>query len=255
MATARLRRSVSSIDRLTIPSVARIRPRISSLMREMPPADPFPINALGDRAAAARGIHERTQAPLATCGQSVLAVQGLADVELPTRQVRPTSCFFVTVAGTGERKTSVDTEALLPIRRQERDLRAEHLEQTPHYQNDLAAWERARDVAIKKAGSDRAAIKAALDHIGVKPVPPWLPVLTVEEPTYEGLCKLLAISRPSLGIFSNEGGQVRRRAWRGWTMPSCAQPPACRRGGTAPPSSACGWKERPSCPIAGCRRT
>jgi hypothetical protein len=29
----------------------------------------------------------------------------------------------------------------------------------------------------------------------------------VHEPTYEGLCKLLALSRPSLGIFSAEGGQ------------------------------------------------
>ena len=182
------------------------------LMREMPPADPFPIDALGDLAAAARGIHERTQAPLATCGQSVLAaatlaVQGLANIELPTRQVRPTSCFFVTVAATGERKTSVDTEALRPIRRQENDLREEHAELALHYQNDLAAWEKARDVAVKKAGGDRAAIRTALDRTGVKPKPPWLPVLIVEEPTYEGLCKLLAASRPSLGIFSNEGGQ------------------------------------------------
>jgi hypothetical protein len=182
------------------------------LMREMPPADPFPIDALGDLAAAARGIHERTQAPLATCGQSVLAaatlaVQGLANIELPTRQVRPTSCFFVTVAATGERKTSVDTEALRPIRRQENDLREEHAELALHYQNDLAAWEKARDVAVKKAGGDRAAIRTALDRTGVKPKPPWLPLLVVEEPTYEGLCKLLAASRPSLGIFSNEGGQ------------------------------------------------
>lgn len=182
------------------------------LMREMPPADPFPVDALGGLTAAARGIHERTQAPLATCGQSVLAaatlaVQGLADVELPTRQVRPSSCFFVTIAATGERKTSVDSEALRPIRRQEADLREEHAERALDHQNDLVAWEKAREASIKKLGRDRTAIKAALDEIGEKPKPPWLPVLVVQEPTYEGLCKLLAVSRPSLGIFSNEGGQ------------------------------------------------
>ena len=229
------------------------------LMREMPPADPFPIDALGDLAAAARGIHERTQAPLATCGQSVLAaatlaVQGLANIELPTRQVRPTSCFFVTVAATGERKTSVDTEALRPIRRQESDLREEHAELALHYQNDLAAWEKARDVAVKKAGGDRAAIRTALDRTGVKPKPPWLPVLIVEEPTYEGLCKLLAASRPSLGIFSNEGGQFVGGGMAWLTMPSCALPQACQHCGTAPPSSECGWMEQRSCLTVGCRR-
>src|SRR5690349_17601530 len=56
------------------------------LMRELPPADPFPLDALGDvLAPAARAIHDRVQAPLAICGQSVLAaatlvVQAHADI-------------------------------------------------------------------------------------------------------------------------------------------------------------------------------
>jgi hypothetical protein len=33
------------------------------------------------------------------------------------------------------------------------------------------------------------------------------PVLTCAEPTFEGVCKLLAVGRPSVGIFSAEGGQ------------------------------------------------
>src|SRR5215469_7240689 len=59
------------------------------LMRELPPADPFPVDALGEvLVTAARAIHDRVQAPLAICGQSVLAAaalanQGHADVELP----------------------------------------------------------------------------------------------------------------------------------------------------------------------------
>ena len=44
------------------------------LMRELPPADPYPVDALGEvLAPAARAIHDRIQAPLAICGQSVLA--------------------------------------------------------------------------------------------------------------------------------------------------------------------------------------
>jgi hypothetical protein len=93
------------------------------LMREMPPADPFPIEALGPLAAAAKAIHDRVQAPLAICGQSVLAaatlaVQGHANVELPIggKRSKPLSSYFVTVAESGERKTEADHHALWAIR-------------------------------------------------------------------------------------------------------------------------------------------
>jgi hypothetical protein len=46
------------------------------LMREMPAPDPFPTDALGPILAnAAIGIQDRTQAPVAICGQSVLPQQ------------------------------------------------------------------------------------------------------------------------------------------------------------------------------------
>src|SRR5215207_9951878 len=63
------------------------------LRRDPGPADPFPVGALGEiLAAAARGIQENVQAPIAICAQSVLAaatlaVQGRADVQLPTGQL------------------------------------------------------------------------------------------------------------------------------------------------------------------------
>jgi putative DNA primase/helicase len=48
-------------------------------MRELPPADPFPVDALGDvLAPAALAIYDRVRAPLAICGQSVLAAADLA---------------------------------------------------------------------------------------------------------------------------------------------------------------------------------
>jgi putative DNA primase/helicase len=80
----------------------------SPLMRELPPADTFPIDSLGDLLApAAIAIHDRVQAPLAICGQSVLAaatlaVQGHADVKLPTDHVKPLTNFYMSIAATGE---------------------------------------------------------------------------------------------------------------------------------------------------------
>jgi Protein of unknown function (DUF3987) len=183
------------------------------LMRATAGADPFPVGALGDVLGdAARAIHDRIQAPLAICGQSVLATAALAaqahaDVELPiVGRIRPISVYLVTVAESGERKSACDDKASWPIRRREQNLRATHDADAFSYQNDHAAWERARDRALRDKG-DRSAIKAKLDAIGPAPQPALEPLLTCPEPTYEGLCKLFAIGWPSLGIYSSEGGQ------------------------------------------------
>jgi hypothetical protein len=173
------------------------------LIRELPPADPFPVEALGDiLGAATRAINDRVQAPSAICGQSTLAVatlagQGHADVQLPTGQVKPISSFFVTVAETGERKTATDKEALWPIRKREKALREDYDRKLPQYENAKIAWEKARDHAVKKAKGDRTAIKSALDNLGPPPAAPLTPILTCPEPTYEGLCKHLVFSQAS----------------------------------------------------------
>src|SRR3954454_24849306 len=145
------------------------------LARDTPPADPFPIEGLGDvLAPTARAIHDRVQAPIAMCGQSVIAVaalatQGHANVVLPIGrqgQARPLSCYFVSVASTGERKSACDREAMWPVNRREIALREEHDHAAPDYQNDKLAWEKARDAAVKKGKDNRASIKAELDKIG-----------------------------------------------------------------------------------------
>src|SRR6516225_5045836 len=99
---------VRTKDRVTL-SVKPQPPR--PLTRELAPADPFPIDALGPLLRdAAQAIHDKLQAPVAIGGQSVLgtatlAVQGHADVELPTGQTRPVSSFHITVAVSSEHKS------------------------------------------------------------------------------------------------------------------------------------------------------
>jgi hypothetical protein len=185
------------------------------LMRELPPADPYPVDALGDiLGAAARAIHDRVQAPMAIGVQSVLGaatltVQGHADIVLPIGRgrARPVSCFLITVAASGERKTACDAEALWPVRKHEAALRDRHDADMPSYANDKAAHEKAREAALKAGKGDRAAIKAALDRLGPPPAAPLHPMLTCPEPTFEGLCRLFAGGWPALGIFAAEGGQ------------------------------------------------
>lgn len=181
------------------------------LTREMPPADPFPVDALGSvLGSATAAIHDRVRAPMAMCGQSVLAaatlaVQGHADAVLPTGQERPLSNYLVTVGVSGERKSAVDTEALWPVRKHEADLRAAYDIALPDHLNALEAWKKARDKASKSP--DKAKIKASLDAIGPSPDAPLLPTLTCTEPTFEGITKLYANGSPSLGLFNDEGGQ------------------------------------------------
>ena len=193
------------------PTGVREPPR--PLIRELPPADPFPIDALGTLlGSAATAIYERVRCPVAICGQSViaaatLAAQAHADVQLPTGHVRPISNYFITRAETGERKTAADDEALWPVRKREKALREAYDEGLPDYENRKIAWEKAREYAVRKAKGDRGAIKSALNALGPAPMAPLVPVLTCPEPTYEGLCKLLAVGQPSVGVFSSEGGQ------------------------------------------------
>lgn len=183
------------------------------LIRELPPADPFPVEALGEiLEPAARGINDRVQAPMAVCGQSVLAagtlaVQAHANIELPTGDIKPISEYFVSVAETGERKTAGDKEALWPVEKRERALRENYDRDLPDYHNAKAAWEAAQKQIIQKGKGDRVAIKRALDQLGPPPTPPLTPILTCPEPTYQGLVKYLISGQPSVGIFAGEGGQ------------------------------------------------
>ncbi len=100
------------------------------LRRAMPPAEPYLVAALGDvLSPAAEAIHDKTQAPISIVAQAVLgaaalAVQGHADVILSTGQARPCALFLVSVAASGERKTSAILEAVTPTRTLAR-LRAE----------------------------------------------------------------------------------------------------------------------------------
>lgn len=183
------------------------------LRRALPPAEPFPLEALGPvLEGAARAIMDRVQCPDAIAAQSVLgaaslAAQAHADVVIPaTGHVRPLSLFLVTVAASGERKSAADGEALGPIHDREEVLREYHARARPKYENSQLAWDDARKKALGKCKGDFEAGRAALDAIGPPPAPPSAPMLLVREPTLGGLHKLFGVSGPSLGLFSDEAG-------------------------------------------------
>jgi hypothetical protein len=182
------------------------------LARDIPAPTPYPVEALGDLlGAAARGIHDKVQAPIAVCGTSVLgaaalAVQGHADVVLPTGHAKPSSLFLLSILESGGRKSAADEEALWPIRKREKALHDAYGADIESATNAIAAWETAREKVTKDKKLGREEMKYALDALGPRPLPPLMPLLTMDEPTVEGMAKLMPNGLPSLGIFSAEGG-------------------------------------------------
>jgi hypothetical protein len=183
------------------------------LMRDLPPGQEFPVEALGELAKAARAIQDMTQAPAGLCGQSVLAavslvVQAHVNVQLPTGQVKPISEFFVTIGGSGERKTACDELALKPIVEYEGELRENYDRAYASWLNADAVWSKRRDIILKSSkdlpDSERL---AQLDALGPAPQRPMTPMMICPEPTFEGLTKLLQVGLPTIGIFTDEGGQ------------------------------------------------
>jgi len=140
-------------------------------------------------------VQKRTQAPLVLCAQSVmaamtLAVQHLADIEIPGVGIgskaarRPIANFFLTIARSGERKSSVDRIVLQGIRELQR-------EREDIYQREVAEWKN---------------FCANMERGAVKPPPPMLPYIIVQEGTSEGIFKSLQSGPWSQGLFSDEGG-------------------------------------------------
>lgn len=155
------------------------------LLASLPKAESYPVEALGDvLGAAATALHETIKAPLTLCCQSVLASASLAaqahfDVMLPWGEKKPLSLFLLTVAESGERKSGVDDVVLSASKAQER-----------------------QDMEVYNDGQKIDEARPSRD----KPDFPIMPLRFVTEPTVEGLYKLMAISQPSLGLFSDEAG-------------------------------------------------
>jgi hypothetical protein len=115
----------------------------------------------------------------------------------------------VTIAESGERKSAADDEAIAPIREFEQQLEIAYDRGIGEFEISHAAWMKQRDQLLndKTKSPKLHDKKAALRELGAPPVRPLLPMLLCSEPTIEGLFRLLREGRPSIGLFSDEGGQ------------------------------------------------
>lgn len=183
--------------------------------------EPYPVEALPDGIrAAVKEVAGFVQAPFPLVASSALgalslAAQARADVKRADRLQGPAALFMLTIADSGERKTTCDryfTDAIRTYEAEQAELAKPELKK---HAADMAAWNAEREgilAAIKDAGkkgkpadklrSDLAELECA------KPEPPRVPRLIYGDATPEALTWGLAMHWPSAGIVSSEAAAI-----------------------------------------------
>ena len=185
------------------------------LVREISPGAAYPVASLGPLRAVVEAVQGSTQAPVAIPAASALAVaslavQGFADVQT-LGGPRPLSLYVLTIAVSGERKSACDTPLMAALRDHEKEAARDQRDAIQSWTNTHALWKGERDRILAEArkgkGEKRTGAEADLQALGSEPSAPPSADRTVTEPTFEGLTRLYTTGQPSLGLFSDEGGQ------------------------------------------------
>jgi len=189
----------------------------------LPPEQPFPVEVLPELIReAVQEVQDYTQAPTALVAASALtavsiAVQALADVQINWMMRRPISLFLLTIAESGERKTTCDRYFTKPLQEFEREAEKKAALELKDYKARMAAWEARRKgllKAIQKAGRDGIGLGSSPDEQALielqhqMPEKPLVPRLMYTDATTEALAYSLTHSWPSAGLVSSEAGAV-----------------------------------------------
>lgn len=205
-------------------------PGAEELKREWPEPDPlnapddplpYPVEALPSGIQeAVQEVQTFSQAPpamVASCALSALslAAQGLADVKRDERLEGPTGLFFLILADSGERKSTVDkffTESLSRKERIEKEKAAPIIKE---YMAAKEAWEAekagivAKIQQLTKSGEETGEWKDKLVELEKsEPVGPKVIRLLYQDATPEALAWGLAHNWPSSAVISSEAGIV-----------------------------------------------
>lgn len=182
------------------------------LYYEQAPAQPFPLNALGNiLGPVVRKLIEDVQAPDAVCAHAVmaaasLATQGHANIEIDGRIIA-LSLYFVSIAESGERKSAVDKIALKPIRQHQETLYKVYRKELSVFKKRIEAYEtKLKDIRKSSLKKTLETVEKEIEALGHRPSPPIQPLLLLSDITFPGLYKQLEVGLPSIGIITDEAG-------------------------------------------------
>ena len=183
--------------------------------------EPYPIDALPPTIrAAVEEVAAFVQAPIALVVSSALAslslsAQAHVDVKRADKLQGPVGLFLLTIADSGERKSTCDGFFSASIRKYQQEQTEAMEPELEHHEAVSLAWTAERDgllSAIKDAGKKGKAtdrLKADLaDLQRRKPKAPRVPRLLLGDDTPENLAWRLASEWPSGGVVSAEAGII-----------------------------------------------
>jgi hypothetical protein len=101
----------------------------------------------------------------------------------PLGETRPLSLFLVTVAASGDRKTTTDAEALEPVRKHEKALKETYEQALVSGRLEQGAWSAQKKKIESQSKLDYAQRKEQLRNLGPEPEKPLYPLLTAPDPT------------------------------------------------------------------------
>ena len=183
--------------------------------------EPYPIDALPDSIrAAVEEVQGFTKAPVSLVVSSAFAALSLAaqahvDVKRAEKLTGPASLFLLTIAESGERKSTCDGFFAKSIREYERKQAAEMEPELQEYKAAIEAWEaknkgiteKIKQLARKQEPTEEMEV-ALRDLQHEKPEKLRVPRLLYVDATPEALANGLATNWPSGGVLSAEGGIV-----------------------------------------------
>ena len=183
--------------------------------------EPYPVDALPDTIrAAVEEVAGFVKAPVPMVASSALAALSLAcqahiDAKRAEKLHGPVGLFLLTIADSGERKSTCDGFFVSAIRQHQEEQAEAMKPAIKRHESDMDAWTAERDgllSAIKEAGkkgkvTDKLrADLAELQHD--KPEPPRVPRLLLGDETPENLAWSLSRQWPSAGVVSSEAGLI-----------------------------------------------
>jgi putative DNA primase/helicase len=186
---------------------------------------PYPVDALPAIVADATiEVQQFVQAPMAMVACSAMATVSAAcqarhDVERARGLDGPTSLYFLSVADSGERKSTLDGHFSKPIRDYEQQQAKDAEARLKEYAADLAHWSsvkkgleqaatREAEHPLKVKNNEKDLRQRLRDHEQQKPPAPVIPRLIYRDATPEALLHCIAKEWPSAALMSSEGGIV-----------------------------------------------
>lgn len=142
-----------------------------------------------------------------------IALQGLINVEMPIGKKVPVSLFALTVAGSGERKSSTENLFTAGIKSVQKEHEFEYERQLKEYKISVDLYNHLK-LKLKKLCSlddvnvNQQIFNQMVDLSKQEPIKPKAPKVLYEDTTVEALLDGLKMAQPNAFLGSSEGGII-----------------------------------------------